>query len=145
MKKKFPLEVLRQLNKLKNKAPEDTRLAEVKESFLLRYEDLDSDSDFFFEITSFSINQSKIYYSCSCKPSSEKNLGTFAFNYVYMSVVDQIKQWSSIIQAYNEIPFFREDDKMVSKYTEEFFEEYKILEDGADKEPFDLEKQVLIE
>jgi len=64
---------------------------------------------------------------------------------VYISVIDQIKQWSSIIQAYNEIPFFREDDKMVSKYTEEFFEEYKILEDGADKEPFDLEKQVLID
>lgn len=56
-----------------------------------------------------------------------------------------IEGWEQLIEQYNNLqsPFF--DDPITHGYEEEFFNQWKILEDDADTKPFDLKQQILID
>ncbi len=143
MKKRFPLTVLRNLNDLKSNVPEIAKLSK-SDSGYFRYEDIDSNSDFFFEIMSYGKNNNGFYYAASYKPNSANDLGTAKENFFYSDLVKKIAEWSRTLQLFNETPYF-DEDPITTSYTNEFFEEYKLLEDGANIEPFDLERQILID
>ena len=143
MKKKYPLEILRQLNHFKNNLPEESKFVKPTKGYI-RYEDIDPDSDFYFQINSYAQNNQGLYYSVSCKPISGNNLGANDANLNFSDLEKKIKEWSNIIKQFNEIPFF-DDDPITTNYTKEFFDEYKLIDDDADSQPFDLKRQILID
>jgi hypothetical protein len=143
MKKKYPIEILKQLNSLKKNPPDITKLVKPTDG-LLQYDDLDVESDWYFKINSFSENQHGFYYSVIYKPQNGNKLGEYKASLKYADVVAHIKNWANVIREFNETEFF-EDDPITANYTHEFFEEYKILDEGADTEPFDLRRQLLLD
>lgn len=143
MKKKYPLLILKQLNHLKKNPPAIAKLVKPLDG-LIRYNDLDIESDFHFKINSFSENQSGFYYSVSYKPQNGNKLVEYKASLKFADVVAHIKNWANVIKDFNETEFF-EDDQITANYTSEFFEEYRLVDDGADVEPFDLRRQLLID
>lgn len=143
MKKKYPLEILRQLNTYKKNVPAESKFVKPEKGYI-RYEDIDSESDFYFQINSYGQNQSGFFYNVEYKPTSANKLGKREGSFKYSDLNQRIKDWSNVLKQFNETEYF-DDDPITTNYTKEFFEEYKILEDGADEEPFDLKRQILID
>jgi len=143
MKKKYPLEILRQLNNYKKNIPAESKFVKPEKGYI-RYEDVDSESDFYFQINSYGQNQSGFFYNVEYKPTSANKLGKREGSFKYSELNQRIKDWSNVLKQFNETEYF-DDDPITTNYTKEFFEEYKILEDGADEEPFDLKRQILID
>tara|TARA_R110002074_G_scaffold400203_1_gene595162 strand:+ start:35736 stop:36422 length:687 start_codon:yes stop_codon:yes gene_type:complete len=143
MKKKYPIQILKQLNQLKKNPPQVAKLVKPTKG-LIWYEDLDTESDFYFKINSFSENKSGFFYSVIYKPQSGNKLGEISASLRYADVLTHIKNWAAVIKDFNETEYF-EDDPITQNYTSEFFEEYKLVDDGADIEPFDLRRQILID
>lgn len=143
MKKKFPIAVLKQLNHFKRNPPDVSKLVKPTKG-LLKYEDLDVESDWYFEINSFSESQNGFYYSVVYKPQNGNKLREYKTNLKYSDVLTHIKNWANVIKDFNETEYFQ-DDPITANYTSEFFEEYKLVEEGADVEPFDLRRQILVD
>lgn len=142
-KKDYPYQILQQLNSLKKEYPKNCSLTKVKNA-LIRYDDKDEQSKFFFQINSFTKNQSGFYYSVSFKPRTADLLEDTNSNLKYHDLVKKIKEWSSIIEKFDTTDFF-EEDPITSTYEKEYFEEYKILDEDADRKPFDIKQQLLID
>ncbi|AFU70137.1 hypothetical protein P700755_003521 [Psychroflexus torquis ATCC 700755] len=143
MKKKYPLEILRQLNTYKKNVPSESKLVKPEKGYI-RYEDVDSESDFYFQINSYAQDQNGFYYNVKFKPTSANNLEKREGTYKYADLNQQIKNWSNVLKQFNETEYF-DNDPITTNYTKEFFQEYKIIEDGADEKPFDLKRQILID
>ena len=73
-KKDLPLTILNQMNEFKKNFPEVSRIVKA-ENCLIRYEDQDQESDFFFQINSFDKSANEFVYSITYKPTSENATG----------------------------------------------------------------------
>ena len=141
-KKDYPLDILKQLNELKKNYPDVSRIE--KSNGLLKYCDIDDNSDFYYEIKGFLKRNHNFYYSVNYKPVSANNLDIANRELKYKDLVSHIKNWSDTVKNFNETEYF-DEDPIISSYTKEFFSEYKILEDDADNIPFDFKRQIIIE
>lgn len=144
-KKDIPLTILTQMNEFKSSFPHLSRIVKA-DNCLIRYEDKDSESNFFFQINSFtkSPNSAEFIYSISFKPTSENNTAERSINLNFPGVSKYLNIWGQILKQYESTDFFIDDDPIISSYTEEFFNEYKIIEDDANYKPFELKSQILI-
>lgn len=143
-KKDLPLTILNQINEFKNNFPNITKFVKI-ENCLIRYEDKDPDSDFFFQINSYSKSNNEFIYNITYKPTSEINTDESSRNLSFKGVNTILTTWGNIIKQYNSTDFFiEEEDPIIEFYTEEFYNEYKLLEDDADYKPFELDKQLLV-
>ena len=55
--------------------------------------------------------------------------------------MERFNAWVSLIKRYENLDF---EDPILKKYDSEIFEYFKILEDDADIDPFNIEQQVLL-
>lgn len=141
-KKDYPLAILQQLNHFKSIYPKECKVVKLPDC-LIRYEDIDTESEFYFEITSFAFHNSDFVYSISYKPSSGNSLTRKDRVLNFSEVEKTLYNWGNLIKEFNEIEFFN-DDPITEFYTKEFYDEYKILEDDADVKPFAIKQQILI-
>ncbi len=132
------------MNEFKKSFPHLSKIVKA-DNCLIRYEDKDPESDFFFQINSFDKPSSgEFVYSISYKPTSENVTEGRSRTLNFSGVSNSLNAWGEILKKYEETNFFLEDDPIVASYTEEFFNEYKLVEEDADFKPFELEKQILI-
>ncbi len=52
-------------------------------------------------------------------------------------------KWTELIKSYEKATLY--DDPILTKYKDDFYSEFKIIEPGADEQPFDLKKQLLLD
>lgn len=143
-KKDIPLTILNQMNEFKKGFPHLSKMVKA-DNCLIRYEDKDSESDFFFQINSFTKGTSgEFIYSISYKPTSESVTEERNRSLNFTGVNNSLNAWGEILKKYEHTDFFIDEDPIIASYTEEFFNEYKIVEEDADYKPFELRKQIII-
>lgn len=111
---------------------------------LLKFVDKDPDSGFYYTIENFDIVNSGYYYNVIKKPATEIDIQLTRSRNLFNDLLRDFGNWKSLIKNYNDQIFFKEN-LILDSYAREFYEEYKLLEDDADKLPFDLSRQLLIE
>jgi hypothetical protein len=142
-KKDFPLTVHQNLNELRSKFSKNFKSASPTNP-LMTFHDIDEASSFYFQINSYSKSGNDFYYQVIYKPKSEDDLGEYTQPLKFEDAVSRLKNWVDTIQQFDQIPHFFHDP-IVDSYTKEYYEEYKILEDDADINPFDIRRQLLID
>jgi hypothetical protein len=143
-KKETPLIILNQMNEFKKGFPHLSKIVKA-DSCLIRYEDKDPESEFFFQINSFNKSTSgEFMYSISYKPTSENVTEARNRTLNFAGVGNSLNAWGEILKKYENTDFFLDDDPIIASYTEEFFNEYKIVEEDANYKPFNLKSQLLI-
>lgn len=142
-KKDYPLVILQQLFELKRKYPSESKIVKADNS-LLRFEDKDALSNFYFQINSFGKNNQGFYYSVSYKPASANELEKADRNLSHPDLLKRIDNWSETIQKFNKTDYFA-SDPLIDSYAKEYFDEYRIIEEDADIKPFDLRRQIIID
>jgi len=143
-KRKFPLIILNQLNHLKENYPSESKRVKAVNS-LLRFEDKNEDSDFYFEINSYAYYvTSGFQYSVTYKPTNENNLDQNNARLNFEKLDSTFKNWGNVLRLFNETEYF-DDDPTVTHYTKEFYDEYQLIEEDANINPFDLRRQILID
>jgi hypothetical protein len=143
-KRKFPLIILTQLNHLKENYPTESKRVKAVNS-LLRFEDKNEDSDFYFQINSYTFNvNNEFQYSATYEPTSENVLTKKTRNLNFEGLESTLKNWGNILKLFNDTEHF-DDDGTIKHYTKEFFDEYQLIEEDANINPFDLRRQILID
>jgi hypothetical protein len=142
-KKEIPYSILQQMNEFKTTFPGVSKIVEAKDC-LLRYEDSDDESDFFFQINSFAAKDGGYSYSITYKPTNEDLLVERTKNVNFPQATTLLENWGNVIKKFNETDFFI-DDPITAFYTQEFYAEYKIIDEDADISPFEIKRQILID
>lgn len=144
-KKDIPLTILNQMNEFKKGFPRLSKIVKAK-NCLIRYEDKDLDSDFYFQINSFTKNNTGDFiYSVSYKPTNENITAETTRNFNFAQVSNILNNWGNILKQYENTEFFiGEDDPITESYAEEFFNEYKMVDEDANYRPFELKRQLII-
>jgi len=141
-KKDYPHIILTQLNHFKSTFPPECKIVKAQDC-LIRYEDKEEESEFYFQIHSFSLNNSEFQYLISFKPTNQNTLAGITRTLNFAGVEASLQNWGNIIKLFNETDFF-DEDPITNFYTKEFFNEYKLLDEDADKNPFDIRRQLII-
>lgn len=142
-KKEIPLIIHQELNYLRKQYSKYFKLAGTSKP-LIKFEDTDENSNFYFQINSFIKNGNDFIYETSCKPISENDLAGIARTLRFQDLETKLKNWINIIDRFDETPHYSQDP-VIDSYTKEYFDEYKILDEDADFEPFDIQRQLLID
>ncbi|WP_157802127.1 hypothetical protein [Flavobacterium sp. 1] len=144
-KKDFPLQIHTDLNSLKTKFFKNFKEANTS-SPLLRFEDLDESSSFYFEINSFKDVSSKgvFQYTVTYKPINQNKLEETSVSLNFSDLYHRLESWLNVIQSYDVTPHFG-NNPILENYIEENYTEYEILDDDADIVSFDLRRQILID
>ena len=102
--------------------------------------DIDEDSDFYFKV--FHPKEGKHYVEM--KPANENTVQYGGWQLEAKHTPDFFQIWIDILAKYNSMQTIF-DDPILKAYEDEFYEEFKIIDEGADYKPFKYETQKLIQ
>ena len=142
-KKEYPLKIHKDLNTLKEKFSEYHKFSSASNP-MLKFEDTDESSGFYFQINNFQVHNSEFYYEIISKPISENDLGTINKLSKFTELDKEIQAWIEIIEKFDNTPHYN-NDPIIESYIEEYYAEYKLLDEDAEIAPFDLKRQLLID
>jgi hypothetical protein len=111
-----------------------------QDDFMVRH----VNSELYFQIQVIqSKQQSKLIFRITRSPYSGSTVESRTSTSPNVSnTLTAFHAWVEMIQAYNTVGIFPSDPSL--KYTLEYFTDYKILDEDADREPFDLDRQEYI-
>lgn len=106
----------------------------------LRLEDVDPDSDFFFE---FGIQKADNQFELKFKPDHPDHVHISHENVDQQTLAVRLQLWLDILEMYTKIasPY---DDPITDAYTREFKEAFNLVDEDANVAPYDLERQIYI-
>jgi hypothetical protein len=110
---------------------------------LIRVIDLDDKSSFYFQIHSVKLHNNKTIFTFEYKPQSVSNINPGEQAFDYDNTIRYFNLWIQFIKSYNAISI-SEEDKINEFYENEFYSAFDIIDEDADINPFDLEKQLVI-
>ncbi|MCX8486114.1 MAG: hypothetical protein ORN53_02860, partial [Crocinitomicaceae bacterium] len=137
-KKDIPLNVLNIIQPYMKRKSKHYVLVDPKSSMLL-FKDQDERSKFFFEIKSFSYPQNIFHLAIEYSPRTVDSIEPVARNIRSSDLDKFFSQWLKYLAQYSEVSIY--DDPILKQYHEEFFQEFQILDDGANTSSFDLQTQ----
>lgn len=143
MKKNVPLKVLKELEPYV-KSEYDFVKVHKKKNCLLSLVDMDIESDFFFDLTKYEIQSSRLIVTIHRKPKNELSNEEFTERVGIDHLRSRFESWLKIIDSYEKVDNYF-DDPILKAYQDEFFENFKILDPDADSTPFELKQQLAIE
>lgn len=139
MKKNIPLRVLQLLEPYVD--DEATLYERVKsENLLISFKDKDPNSDFYFNIVEYKLEE-ELKLLIDRKPQNQSSTANVRFWIKDSQLSDIFEDWTDILFAYESVNSIY-DDPIIKSFSDEFFESFKIIEDDADKKPFNI-KQIL--
>ena len=118
---------------------------------LVEAKDKAPDSDFYFKIESFYYHTTQydfeskdsITYKVSRKPKSDKIETEVDEELSDWVTINKFNEWINIINQYNKIDINRKDP-IISFYEDEFYNNFKIVDEDADINPFNLKQQLAL-
>ncbi|WP_157593187.1 hypothetical protein [Rufibacter tibetensis] len=148
-KKEYPLFFLRDVKSLMQqtrefvKVNDDVLVITKNEEFEITIKDSAKDSNFEFSIFKPYILENRVNYTVQFNPINHLRLDIHKVNTTSEFVIDHLKKWTRIIKEYNLIDLSPEE-KILSEYEREFYDEFEIVDEDADVLPYNLETQVKI-
>ncbi|MHC9087382.1 hypothetical protein ACXIHB_01595 [Tenacibaculum sp. IMCC1] len=88
-------------------------------------------------------NRNKILFKADYNPANNIAIGTKKTVAEEKSILVILEQWTNIIRSYNKASWTPEEN-ILNEYEREFYENFEILDEDADKNPYKLEKQIII-
>lgn len=113
-----------------------------REGFIICFQDFDESSDFYFGIVKESYESGGHYIQFSWKPKSTHNKNAGGLTYKMDGFILEFKQWLENLKFYHQPSIL--DDPLLAGYEEEFYQEYKIMDEDADIKPFNYNQQLQI-
>lgn len=150
-KKDFPLKVLRELEIVRSNifsmlSDKDYLTLEYDKVDSIKIKDADLNSTFFFSINSVGIyTGGEVKAQISYSPDSHSNIKLTNRQVKLLDVTSYLKFWIEKIESYNVISLESEDDRILSTYEKEFFEEFEIIDEDAHLVPFNLDQQIVLD
>jgi hypothetical protein len=143
MKKKVPIKILKELEPYVKSEYDFVKIRKKKDR-LLSLVDRDIESDFFFELTKYEVQNSKLIVTILRKPKNELSNEEFTERVAIEHLKVRFESWLKIIESYENVDNYF-DDPILKAYQNEFFESFKILDEDAETTPFEIKQQLAIE
>ena len=140
MKKQIPLAVLKAIEPFVDKRGTNYESIE-RASFLMKFTDLDDESNFYFNIEEFKIDRTP-QLLVDWKPANRNTIANHR-QWIGIEILEnRFSNWVKLLEEYEKVKTVF-DDPILEAYAEEYFTEFEIIDEGADVEPFST-KHVLI-
>lgn len=139
-KKDLPLTVLQTIEPLINEVSKLLKVGDSGED-LLRIDDSDPRSEFYFKIIKYSDQGQKL--NIEFKPMNGNNVDICSLQIQLSELNPHFTNWKSCIAAYEQVKIF--DDPILRQYQEEFENEVDLVDEDADRTTYDLKTQFWIE
>lgn len=144
MKKRIPL-ALRELLEKITKEHEELFLVQQPENSIIKFLDVDLDSDFSFEINKINpaAVETETSYTVKLKPWSENSMNQKIINLKLQSLGDYFKKWLTLLEKFNKKSVLF-DDIFIQKYYEDLEPRFEILEKNISRSPYSIGEQKTI-
>lgn len=142
MKKSIPLTILERLQPFADKYSELIEVVPTKE-IIFKIVDKDKNSDFYFQINKQEFSQGAAGYSIEFKPANNNNISVHKGWSKLDNIVGYAENWKNIIVTYNNIQTIY-DDPILKQYEEEFYNDFKIVDEDASINRFNFSQQIII-
>lgn len=114
-----------------------------KPEYLLYLADSDPDSDFHFGITKETSESAGHFIHYAFQPHSSSNNSRYSSSSKLEQFIPLFNAWLSNITYHNESSIL--DDPILRGYQEEYFNDFKILDDDSDLVAFTYDQQLLLD
>lgn len=102
------------------------------------------DSRFYFKVSNPNqSNDFRSFFSFYYFPESDKSFQKTSFNNEAIELFKHLNNWVKLLREYNSINY-SEQDQFAKQYEDEFYAEFDILEEDAEINPFEHNRQVFI-
>ncbi len=149
-KKDLPLALLQSLNRLNTQL---IKLAEdnddlisktFSEKKLILFKDIDSESNFKFEIVKLGFSGNIPLFSIEMSPFSTFNNNSAIKQLNEKQAILEFQQWINWLKAF-EKNHLTPEDEFLKKYQEEFYTEFEIIDEDANTSTFSIKQQIFID
>ncbi len=120
-------------------------IQEIREkNCLISLEDKDANSTFSFAVQKSEVTSNgQILFTFKKKPRSNMDLSEYSGTFSSDKIISQFNNWVGIIKGYEKITLTY-DEIFEKKNQEYFYQEFEILDEDADKNPFSPQQQLYI-
>jgi hypothetical protein len=124
---------------------EYANIIRIKESkdYQLYLTDADPASDFHFGISKETSDRGGHYIHFSCKPQNNQTNAALATSGSLDTFLQYLKIWLSNMKYYDQDSIL--DDPILRGYEQEYFNDFKIVDENADCSAFNYEQQLLLD
>jgi len=113
-------------------------------AFELLIEDKSKQSTFKFLIYRPSQSSAnKILFNVELNPTSSVSLVSTRYTTEEKTVTTLLEAWTKLIRQYNDIHLTTEDS-ILNEYEKEFYDNFELVDEDADTNPYELEKQIIL-
>ena len=148
-KKEYPLALVKTIEQLyssiRSHVSNNSDILEITqdEGLMIKIVDSSKHSNFEFVVSNPKFNNRKAIFTVEHIPENTASLKKKSLSTVPDSVLKTLKGWTAWIREYNKASLTA-DDKILNEYENEFFQNFELLDEDADINPFELEKQIII-
>ncbi|GAB3327795.1 hypothetical protein GCM10027299_28920 [Larkinella ripae] len=105
------------------------------------------DTDYFFEIMKGDVHrEGKVMFVVAKKPAGLKGATETGIEVLDDQLLSFFESWKENVITFHKMLYFDAPEKKIfESYQNEFFQNFEIIDKDADSEPFDLEKQIIID
>lgn len=143
MKKKIPIQVLEVLQPIADQNRVLVSAARDQEA-IFHLIDNDKESDFYFKVIKKDASDSKISYAVEFKPRNKEDVSTVVLSLGIEEMKHFANLWVSYIETYENIQTIF-DDPILKNDQQRFQSQFNIVDEDADCNSFDLDKQIYID
>jgi hypothetical protein len=148
-KRHYPLKLSKDIQRLINyiklevvKNENFIESVESKDYFIQITDKLDE--RFYFRVYKPNQNNNLVsFFNFQFAPENENSLKPLALNNNFDHVASYFQSWLKIVKEYNDVTF-TETDYFTKKYEEEFYADFEIIEEDAETNPFEHNKQIFL-
>ena len=143
-KKNIPLVVLEAIEPLIDQSESENFLITTGEDSILKFEDSDEDSNFYFEILGSANKANKTEITIDFKPQSKSSTANHKVVIQHSQLGVQFKEWKLRLDAYSKLGKIFEDP-ILKRNEERFLTQFDILDEDADDSSFNLDQQLFLD
>lgn len=141
-KREIPLVILQTIKPYFSKKDDKLEISEGDGLLLIKEKTIGS--DYYFEVKDYQNNNGKFYLTIEHKPESQNSVKVTSRTIAYSDLERHFKNWFNLLKQYDSIDIF--DDPILEKNYEEFYNEYKLVDDeDADIASFEVAKILAID
>lgn len=142
MKKRIPLELLELIQPLADSYSDIVQVVKDDTS-LFKLVDTDPRSSCYFQVVRQENKEGKAGYIIKYYPRSKSLVEEYSTWVVLDTIPSSLDRWYNIIKGYNSISTIH-DDPILKQYEDEFYNDFRIVEEDAKQMRFNFSQQLLL-
>ncbi|WP_372643762.1 hypothetical protein [Ancylomarina sp.] len=147
--KEYPLVYLQTIQsvftQIRNIVEKHSSLINIEKDhdFEIKIVDMDPASTFEFCISKPEYKQNKVLFLLNRIPYQTNNLEPHKGQMFAEQITRHLQTWIGLIRQYNNIQISPED-KILKAYEDEFFDNFKLVDEDANEKPYEVGKQLML-